>query len=67
MCELHQYDEEISRTDAFVDYDRRELYCLCKNEPKLALHCFHKDAVNRDKWLKELGLSENQVKSHSRV
>ena len=38
-----------------------------KNEPKLAFHRFPKDAEKRAKWLKEFGLSENQVKSHSRV
>ena len=36
-----------------------------KNEPKLASHCFHKDAEKCGKWVKEFELSENQVKSHS--
>ena len=38
-----------------------------KNEPKLAFHCFLKDAEKSAKWLKEFELSENQAKSHSRV
>ena len=38
-----------------------------KNEPKLAFHCFPKDAEKRAKLLKEFGFSEIQVKSHSRV
>ena len=39
----------------------------CKSEPKLAFHRFPKDAEKCAKWVKEIGLSENQVKSHSRV
>ena len=38
-----------------------------KNEPKLAFHRFPEDAEKRAKWLKEFGLCENQVKSHSQV
>ena len=73
MCELRRYDEEVSKTEGICGgcfplisyHDWRELYCLW--EYTQAFHCFPKDAEKCGKWLKELGLSENQVKSHSRV